>query len=85
MKRLWVVLKKKKEVERENKNIGHVWNTFWKLFWVFKNLKIKNLLDYNCTQIKELNEIIIRHNTFTKILKKKDKNKVALKTVREKS
>jgi len=25
----------------------------------------------NCTQIKELNEIIIRHNTFTKQLKKK--------------
>jgi len=25
----------------------------------------------DCTQIKEWNEIIIRHNTFTKLLKKK--------------
>ncbi len=30
----------------------------------------------NCTQIKELNEIIIRHNTFTKMPKKKTKIKL---------
>jgi len=30
----------------------------------------------NCTQIKECNEIIIRHNIFTKLLKKKTKLKL---------
>jgi len=39
----------------------------------------------NCTQINELNKIIIRHNTFTKMPKKKDKIKVALKIMPEKS
>jgi len=38
----------------------------------------------NCMQIEEYNEIIVRHNTFTK-LPKKDKLKVALKIMREKS
>jgi len=30
-----------------------------------------NVILVNCTQIKEWNEIIIRHNIFTKLLKKK--------------
>jgi len=30
----------------------------------------------NCTQIKEWNEIIIRHNTFTKMFKEKTKLKL---------
>ena len=33
----------------------------------------------NCTQIKELNKIIIRHNTFPKLPKKKTNLKLHLK------
>jgi len=42
----------------------------------FYSLRFKmNVALANCTQIKKLNEIIIRHNTFTKMPKKKTKLK----------
>jgi len=58
---------------------SHIWETIKnkKELNNMHSLRFKmSVVLVNCTQIKEWNEIIIRHNTFTKLPKKKTKLKL---------